>query len=78
VYDVSKWKDHPGGRVIYTNAGQDATAVFTSFHSKAAWAALEPFYVGECKETVGVDNAFEREMRGLVKEMHRQGLYKSR
>ena len=48
VYDVSNWADrHPGGRVIYTYAGKDATDVFAGFHSPAAWAQLRPFYVGE-------------------------------
>lgn len=48
VYDVSNWAvQHPGGRVIYTYAGKDATDVFAGFHSPGAWALLKPLYVGE-------------------------------
>jgi len=48
VYDVSNWADqHPGGRVIYTYAGKDATDVFAGFHSPASWGLLRPLYVGE-------------------------------
>jgi Cytochrome b5-like Heme/Steroid binding domain len=48
VYDVSSWApEHPGGRVVYTYAGKDATDVFAGFHSAAAWAVLKPLYVGE-------------------------------
>lgn len=48
VYDVSSWApEHPGGRVVYTYAGKDATDVFAGFHSPAAWAVLKPLYVGE-------------------------------
>jgi hypothetical protein len=61
--------------VIYTHAGQDATCVFTGFHSGAAWDSLTPFLVGECDETIGVDNAFEADIRGLFPEMHRRGLF---
>lgn len=78
VYDVSKWKSHPGGRVMYTHAGQDATAVFSSFHAGTSYAELDQFYIGDCAEPVGVDNDFEREMRALVGEMHKRGLYNSR
>jgi hypothetical protein len=78
VYDVSRWKSHPGGRVIYTHAGQDATSVFTGFHSGAAWSTLEPYCIGECDQAVGVDNAFERDVRALVPEMHRRKLFSAR
>lgn len=48
VYDISNWADqHPGGRVISTYAGKDATDVFAGFHSPAAWKLLKPLYVGE-------------------------------
>lgn len=78
VYDVSGWTTkHPGGRVLLTHAGGDATSVFTGFHSGQAWSTLEPFCIGECTESVGVDNAFEREIRALVPEMQKRGLFKA-
>lgn len=48
VYDVSNWADqHPGGRVIYTYAGKDATDVFAGFHSPSSWLRLKQLYVGD-------------------------------
>ena len=36
VYDVTDFAvKHPGGRVIYTYGGKDATDVFTAFHAGA-------------------------------------------
>ncbi len=76
VYDVSRWNEHPGGRVIFTHAGQDASAVFQSFHSGIAYSQLENFCIGECPEddTVG----FEAGHSKLVAEMVNRGLFKSR
>ncbi len=54
VYDVTYFaQQHPGGRVIYTYAGKDATDVFAGFHSPASWALLKPLYVGELDEVAG-------------------------
>lgn len=64
--------------MLLTHAGGDATSVFTGFHSGQAWSTLEPFCIGECTESVGVDNAFEREIRALVPEMQKRGLFKAR
>ncbi len=48
VYDVTGWTEqHPGGRVVATYAGKDATDVFTCFHAATSWAQLKQFYVGE-------------------------------
>lgn len=79
VYDVSNWSSHPGGRVIYTHAGQDATGAFVGFHSGAAHAELERFCVGACPEMAGAAEgekaAFEAEVRALMPEIHRRGLF---
>ncbi len=75
---MSQWKNHPGGQVIYTHAGQDATSVFTSFHAGTTWATLEPYCIGECDQTVGVDNAFERDVRALTPEIHKRKLFTAR
>ena len=48
VYDVTGWSaQHPGGRVIATYAGKDATDVFACFHAATSWTQLKQFYVGE-------------------------------
>lgn len=52
VYDVSKWDEHPGGSVIFTHAGDDATDIMMAFHSPSATDALDRFYIGDLDETV--------------------------
>jgi cytochrome b involved in lipid metabolism len=78
VYDVSKWSGHPGGRVIFTHAGQDATGAFVGFHSGAAHAALEDFYIGECPDMGKAASGFEADVRALLPELHKRGLFKAR
>lgn len=48
VYDVTKFaKLHPGGDIILTAAGQDATDVFAGFHAATnAWSLLAPLCIG--------------------------------
>lgn len=47
VYDVTDFApQHPGGRVIYTYAGKDATDVFTAFHEGFTWSQLSQYQVG--------------------------------
>ena len=53
VYDVTAfWPAHPGGRVILTYAGRDATDVFATFHSAASWALLRKHLIGELASEV--------------------------
>lgn len=52
VYDVSGWNGHPGGAVIFTHAGDDATDIMAAFHPPAATAFLDRFYIGDLDETV--------------------------
>ena len=48
VYDVTGWTaQHPGGRVIATYAGRDATDVFACFHAATSWGQLKQFYIGD-------------------------------
>jgi cytochrome b involved in lipid metabolism len=47
---------HPGGQVIYTYAGKDATDVFSCFHAQTTWQLLRPFMVG----TLEVSNPVHR------------------
>lgn len=48
VYDVTKFAtSHPGGPIIFTAAGLDATDVFSGFHaSTSSWRYLPPLCVG--------------------------------
>lgn len=78
VYDISSWNGHPGGRVLYTAAGSDASDSFRAFHSGAAHEMLERFYIGELEGKVAEVNAFEKEYRELIGKMHAEGLFRSR
>lgn len=51
VYDVTRFaKIHPGGDIILTAAGQDATDVFAAFHAgTSSWRYLPPLCVGVLK-----------------------------
>nr|AGC31314.1 delta-6 fatty acid desaturase [Globisporangium splendens] len=51
VYDISKWDSHPGGTVMLTQAGEDATDAFAVFHPSSALKLLEQFYIGDVDET---------------------------
>ncbi len=46
VYDVSNWNGHPGGNILFTQAGQDATESFIAFHPMEAYAQLDKFWIG--------------------------------
>lgn len=48
VYDVSKFAAvHPGGPVIFTYAGKDATDVFGAFHAAETWNKLPGLCIGQ-------------------------------
>ncbi|KNC55443.1 Delta6 fatty acid desaturase [Thecamonas trahens ATCC 50062] len=47
VYDATQFlEEHPGGRVLATWAGSDATEAFEAFHSEEAQDMLSSFFVG--------------------------------
>ncbi|KAA8494431.1 Acyl-lipid (9-3)-desaturase [Porphyridium purpureum] len=51
VYDVTGFENvHPGGEIILTAAGQDATDVFAAFHTPATWKMMPQFLVGNLEE----------------------------
>ena len=48
VYDLSTFAEqHPGGTVIDTYFGRDATDVFSTFHASTTWKLLQEFYIGD-------------------------------
>eukprot|EP00179_Madagascaria_erythrocladioides_P017396 CAMPEP_0198334452 /NCGR_PEP_ID=MMETSP1450-20131203/19624_1 /TAXON_ID=753684 ORGANISM="Madagascaria erythrocladiodes, Strain CCMP3234" /NCGR_SAMPLE_ID=MMETSP1450 /ASSEMBLY_ACC=CAM_ASM_001115 /LENGTH=103 /DNA_ID=CAMNT_0044039045 /DNA_START=82 /DNA_END=390 /DNA_ORIENTATION=+ len=50
VYDITRFpEEHPGGEIILTYAGRDATDVFCAFHPAATWQMLPRFQVGTLK-----------------------------
>ena len=47
VYNVTEFaKEHPGGKVIYTHAGKDATDAFSIFHAPSTWTVLQQYCIG--------------------------------
>ncbi|CAI5727836.1 unnamed protein product [Hyaloperonospora brassicae] len=51
VYDISQWDAHPGGMVMLSQAGEDATDIFTVCHPTSSWKLLEQFYIGDVDES---------------------------
>ena len=48
VYDVTSFLPiHPGGEVLLTQAGRDATEIFTSFHAATTWTTLKKYYIAD-------------------------------
>lgn len=80
VYDVSNWNGHPGGNVIFTQAGQDATDPFVAFHGRGAYPdMLKRFEVGELELSKGERIAmFEQEYRDVYAKAQAQGLFEAR
>jgi len=88
VYDVSGWHDHPGGDVIFTAAGDDASDVFAIFHGPGASKHLDRFCIGtleaesrkqystqETKTEAQIE--FERGYRTLRAKLKSMGLFNS-
>jgi fatty acid desaturase len=84
VYDISTWTDHPGGRVIYSAAGSDATDSFKAFHSPYAEGMLKKEFDGravgwlEGQEAKKALTPFEEDYRKLYVEIARRGLMQAR
>ncbi|KAF0720399.1 Aste57867_329 [Aphanomyces stellatus] len=89
VYDISRFDNHPGGAVMLTQAGEDATDAFAVFHPSSALKLLEQYYVGDVDETTAfVDSSlsadekktqsdFVASYRKLRLEVKKLGLYNS-
>mmetsp|Transcript_10169 Transcript_10169/g.20534 ORF Transcript_10169/g.20534 Transcript_10169/m.20534 type:complete len:467 (-) Transcript_10169:42-1442(-) len=58
VYDVTGFSEkHPGGEILLTYAGRDATEVFTAFHESRTWGLLPSFYVADEAIAKAADDA---------------------
>ena len=88
IYDVSGWHEHPGGDVIFTSAGDDATDTFALFHANGTSKHLSKFLIGSLKaddrakwpDLKGKSDdqlEFEKGYRRLKMEMRRDGLFDS-
>jgi cytochrome b involved in lipid metabolism len=72
---VSSWTDHPGGSLIFTHAGLDATNVFRGFHPAAAHDVLAPFLIGTVQ---GDADELETDFRALHAVVRKTGLHNAR
>ncbi|KAL3692133.1 hypothetical protein R1sor_005784 [Riccia sorocarpa] len=69
VYDVSKFAEkHPGGPIIFTQAGRNATDSFRLFHTARAWQQLQEFHIGDLYNPEPVSELLKdyRELRSLL------------
>ena len=73
---MSKWSSHPGGPVIFTHAGEDATDTFASFHTASAYEMLDQYYLGDLDTAIPPSTAFEAEFRALTAKLHAEGIFK--
>ncbi|KAJ1445234.1 fatty acid desaturase-domain-containing protein [Pelagophyceae sp. CCMP2097] len=88
VYDVSGWHEHPGGDVIFTAAGDDATDSFALFHGAGTSKHLDQFLIGKLDEKSRkqwssekpkseAQLEFEKGYRALRRELKRLGMFES-
>ena len=82
VYDVSGWRDHPGGNVIFTHAGDDFTDIFAAFHAIGSHQYMEQFYIGDLDQATesktDAQRNFEKAYRDLRGKLITAGFYKAR
>lgn len=81
VYDVAAFAaEHPGGRVILSMVGEDATDAFRAFHrgSERSYAWLPRLCVGELTAPLVVPDAFEQDCRALSDKLLADGMYKAK
>ncbi|KAI9203735.1 fatty acid desaturase-domain-containing protein [Polychytrium aggregatum] len=80
VYDVGgdfvRW--HPGGAVIISQMGKDASSAFEVFHPESAYETLANFYVGDLKDgEPSKQNDFAHEIKQLRAKFEKAGYFKS-
>ncbi len=73
VYDVSGWTEHPGGRVIFSHAGDDCSDIFVAFHPKSARNFMPRFLIGELDEySSEALNNRRKDLHASYREVRRQ------
>ncbi|CAG7723650.1 unnamed protein product [Allacma fusca] len=76
VYDVTSWIDkHPGGDLILSYAGLDATDVFDAFHADSSYKILPAYCIGHVTEHK--ISPFLQEHRDLRKFLKEENLFVS-
>lgn len=82
VYDVSDWHEHPGGAVVFTHAGDDATDIFAAFHAPGSQNMMKKFLIGDLiiesvEHKDDHQRDFERAYRDLRSKLVIMGMFKS-
>lgn len=76
AYDVTSWIDkHPGGDIMLSYAGLDATDVFEAFHDESTTKMLTAFHVGDVVD-VKVSESLQQ-YRDLMKKLKTEQFYQS-
>mmetsp|Transcript_43983 Transcript_43983/g.71559 ORF Transcript_43983/g.71559 Transcript_43983/m.71559 type:complete len:449 (+) Transcript_43983:188-1534(+) len=76
VYDVTEFFPmHPGGQVLLTAAGGDATEVFSAFHSTHAFGMLKEYMIGSVTDLQPPEVI--REFRALRASLQKQRMFES-
>ena len=78
VYDVTDFAaNHPGGNIIYTFAGVDASDQFAAFHRPRVYGRLPQYFIGEVIEDEGhLPSKATMEYRALRKQLWKDGWFK--
>lgn len=82
IYDVTKFsRIHPGGDIILTAAGQDATDVFAAFHANtSSWRYLPTLCIGVVKgprKTKKSDESYIADVAKMRQTMQSMRLFES-
>lgn len=78
AYDVTEFsKKHPGGRVILTWAGMDATEVFSVMHARSTYNILPAYAVGRVDDATYKVPAILSDFRDMHDAMRRDGLFQT-
>lgn len=76
AYDLTSWIDkHPGGDIMLSYAGLDATDVFEAFHDENSYKLLKGFYIGDVKDVVVSPSLAEH--RKLKEKFQKENMYES-
>ncbi|CAE7031014.1 Delta(8)-fatty-acid desaturase [Symbiodinium microadriaticum] len=79
VLDVTDFAPrHPGGPIILTYAGVDATDQFAAFHRPRVYARLAQFHVGEVVGDKSLPTKATEEYRALRKKLWEEGWFEPR
>lgn len=76
IYDITEFvANHPGGDIILTHAGADATDIFAAFHSEGARDLFGNYFVGDLEDPL--TPPVIAEIRKLREEFAKEGLFEA-